>query len=113
MGRSIDRTLENNMVDGLFFCATLTGCRGGHTPFVQAGVETPRTGAGVVKPDPGSSWEGHSGRVGAGVGDESMESRRVLQPLRIPSVILNYAVYFTSINNLSVVLKRLFENSLS
>ena len=39
MGRSIDWTLEDNMVDGLFFCVTLTGRRGGHTPFVQAGVE--------------------------------------------------------------------------
>jgi len=28
------------MVDGLF-CATLTGRRGGHIPFVQAGAETP------------------------------------------------------------------------
>ena len=28
------------MVDGLFFCATLTDRRGGHTSFVQAGVET-------------------------------------------------------------------------
>ena len=27
-------TLEDNMVDGLFFCAKLTGLRGGHTPFV-------------------------------------------------------------------------------
>ena len=25
------------MVDGLFFCATVTGRRGGHAPFVQAG----------------------------------------------------------------------------
>jgi len=48
------------MVDNLFICATLTGRRGGHTPFVQAGVETPDTGAEAVKPDPGSSWEGHS-----------------------------------------------------
>ena len=30
MGRSMDWTLEDNMVDGLFFCATLTGRRG-HT----------------------------------------------------------------------------------
>jgi len=45
------------MVDGLF-CATLTGRRGGHTPFVQAGAETSDTGTGVVEPDPGSSWEG-------------------------------------------------------
>ena len=43
MGRSMDWTLEDNMVDGLFFCATLTGRRGGHTPFVQAGTETSDT----------------------------------------------------------------------
>jgi len=52
------------MVDGLFFCVTVTGCRGGHTPFVQAGVETSDTGAEAVKPDASCSWEGHSGRVG-------------------------------------------------
>jgi len=57
----MDWTLEDNMVDGLFFCATLTGPRGGHTPFVQSGAETSDTGAEAVKPDPGSSWEGHSG----------------------------------------------------
>ena len=39
------------MVDGLFFCATLTGRRGGHTSFVQAGVETSDTGAEAVKLD--------------------------------------------------------------
>jgi len=49
------------MVDGLFFCATLTGRRGGHTPFVQTGAEMSDTGAEAVKPDPGLSWEGHSG----------------------------------------------------
>jgi len=48
------------MVGGLF-CATLTGRRGGHTSFVQAGAETPDTGAEADKPDPDSSWEGHSG----------------------------------------------------
>jgi len=48
------------MVDGLF-CATLTGCRGGHTPFVQTGAETPDTGAEAVEPDRGSAWESHSG----------------------------------------------------
>jgi len=57
MRRSVDWTLEDNMVDGLFFCATLTGCSGGRTPFVQAGVETPDTGAEAVEQDPGSSWE--------------------------------------------------------
>jgi len=65
--RSMDWTLEDNMVDGLFFCATLTGRRGGHTPFVQAGAETSGTFAEAVKPDPGSSWEGHSGWVDTGV----------------------------------------------
>jgi len=58
------------MVDGLFFCATLTGRRGGHTPFVQAGEETSYTSAEAVKPDPSSSWEGNSRGVGAGVGDK-------------------------------------------
>jgi len=60
MGRSMDCTLEDNMVDGLFFCATLTGCRRGHTPFVQAGAETSNTGAEAVEPGPASSWKGHS-----------------------------------------------------
>jgi len=59
----MDLTLEDNMVDGLFFCTTLTGRRGGHTLFVQAGAETSNTGAEAVKLDPGSSWEGHSGCV--------------------------------------------------
>jgi len=45
VGRLMDWTLEDNMVDSLFFCATLTGCKGGHTPFVQAGAETSNTGA--------------------------------------------------------------------
>jgi len=37
----MDWTLEDNMVDGFFVCATLTSRRGGHTPqtpFVQAGI---------------------------------------------------------------------------
>jgi len=54
----MDWTAEDDMVDGLF-CATLTGRRGGHTPFVQAGAETTDIGADAVKPDPGPSWEGH------------------------------------------------------
>ena len=69
----MDWTLEDDMVDGLF-CATLTGRRGGHNPFVQAGAETPDTGAEAVEPDPGSSWEGHFEGVGADVRDESAES---------------------------------------
>jgi len=57
MRRSMDWTLEDNMVDGLLFRVTLTGRRGGHTPFVQEGVETSDTGAEAVKPDPRSSWD--------------------------------------------------------
>jgi len=56
----MDWTLEDNMDDGLFY-ATLTRCSGGHSPSVQAGVETSDTGAEAFKPDPGYSWEGHSG----------------------------------------------------
>ena len=41
------------MVDVLF-CTTLTGRRGGYTPFVQAGAETSNTGAEAVELDPGS-----------------------------------------------------------
>ena len=66
VGRSMDWTVEDDMVDGLF-CATLTGCKGGHTPFVQARAETSDTGAEAVEPEPGSSWEGHSGGVCTGV----------------------------------------------
>jgi len=40
----MDWTVEDDMVDGLFY-ATLTGRRGGHTSFAQAGAETSSTGA--------------------------------------------------------------------
>jgi len=55
----MDWTVEDDMVD-VFFRATLTGRRGGPTPFVQAGAETSNTGAEAVEPDPGSSGDGHS-----------------------------------------------------
>jgi len=82
MERSMDWTLEGNTVDGLF-CATLTGRRSGYTLFVQAGAEKSNTGAEAVKTDTGSSWEGHSGGMGAGVGDENAEPCGVVQQLRI------------------------------
>ena len=63
MRTSMEWMLEDNMVDGLFFCATLAGSGGGHTPTVQAGGETPDTRAVTVKPDPRCFWEGHSGWV--------------------------------------------------
>jgi len=75
------------MVDGSIFCATLTGRRGGHIPFVPAGAETSDTGVEAVKSDPGSSWKGHSGGVGTGVGDESSESCRVVRPPRTPLMV--------------------------
>jgi len=55
----MDWAVEDDMVDCLFR-AILTGRRGDHTPFLQAGAETSDTGAEAVEPDPGSSWEGHS-----------------------------------------------------
>ena len=83
----MDWTMEDNMVDGLFFCTTLTGCREGHTPFLQTRAEMSDTGAEAVEPDSSFSWEGHSERVGAGVGDESTGPRKVVQPLRLPLVV--------------------------
>ena len=50
--RSLNWTLEDNMVDGLFVCATLIGRRRSHIPFVQAGAETSDTRAEAVNPDP-------------------------------------------------------------
>jgi len=67
MGRLMDWTLEDNMVNGLFFCVKPTGRRGGHTSFVQVEAETSDTGVEAVEPDPDCSWEGNSGRVGTGV----------------------------------------------
>ena len=72
MRRSMGWRLEDNMVDGLFFCATLTGCRGGHTPFEQTWTETSDTVAEAVKPDPVFSWECHSGWVGVSVEDANV-----------------------------------------
>jgi len=72
------------MIHGLF-CATLTGRRGSHTPFVQAGAEASNTGAEEVKPNPRCPWQGHSWRVGAGF--ESTEPRSVVQQLRATLVI--------------------------
>jgi len=73
----MDWKLEDNMAGGLFLCATLTGRRGGHTPFVQARAETSDTA------DLRCSWESHSRSVGADVGDESTKPRSVVQPLRL------------------------------
>jgi len=77
MGKSMDQTLEDDVVDGFFFCATLTSRRGGHTPFVQTGAEKSDTGAEAVKPDPRCPWQCRSMKVGADVGDESTKSRSV------------------------------------
>jgi len=37
----MDWTFENDMVDGLFFCATLTGRIRCHISYVQAGAGSP------------------------------------------------------------------------
>jgi len=84
----MDWTFEDNMIDGLFFCTTLTGRRGGHTQFVQAGAEASENGAEAIEPDPGCSWEGHSEGVGAGVGDESAESCRIVRYQLVATLML-------------------------
>ena len=97
MGRSMDWTVKGNRVDGLFFCATLASRRGGHTPFVQAGVETPDTSAEAVKPDLGCSWEGHSEGVSASVGKvrslqvlSNTPSSMVIRPMRRACVVVRW-----------------------
>jgi len=47
----MDLTVEDSMVDGLCFCATLTSLRVGHAPFVYAGTETSNTCEEGTKPD--------------------------------------------------------------
>ena len=54
---------------------------------LQAGAETSETGAEAVAPDPGSSWEGHSGGMCTSVCNWNAESCGVLRPLRIPLMI--------------------------
>jgi len=56
MGRSMDWSLENNMVSGLIFCSTLTCRRSGHTPFVQTRAEMSDTSAEALEPDPRCQW---------------------------------------------------------
>jgi len=46
----------------------------------KARAESSDTAAEAVKPDPRCSWKGHSRSVGADVGDESKESRSIVQP---------------------------------
>ena len=83
----MDWTLEDDMVNGLLFCATLIDRRGSHTPFVQAGAEMSDTGVEAVKPDPGSPWEGHSEKVFTSIWNKSAESCGVVCPLCTPLMI--------------------------
>ena len=55
---------------------------------MQAGVEASDTGAEVVELDLRCILKGPIRGVGAGVRDENIQSRSVVQPLRIPPVIL-------------------------
>ena len=82
--RLMDWTLEDHMVDSLFFCATLTGHRGDHTPSVQTEADTSNTGAEAV-----SQTHAVLGRV---IPSEcrwwkSAVSCSVVCPLHIPLVI--------------------------
>ena len=85
MGRSMDWTLKDKLVNCLFLCTTLTFRKRDHTRFCMQERKRPtpvqrrlsRTHAVL----------GHSRKEGVNVGDESTESRNAIQPFRIPSVI--------------------------
>ena len=79
-------SVEQHRQWSVLLCHTHEPLRG-YIPFVKAGTETSNTGAEAVKPHPSCSWQGHSRRVGANVGNEGIEFCSVLQQLRIPSVI--------------------------
>jgi len=75
------------MVDGLFFCATLTGRRGAIPHLYKQDWKRPtpvRKRLSRTQPLLGRVIPGW---VGAGVGDESAESCGVVRPLHIPLVI--------------------------
>jgi len=72
------------VVNGLFFCATHTSHRNGHTPFVQKGAETSDTSVEAVELNTRCSWHGYSRGVGRG---ESAGFLNALQSFRISSVI--------------------------
>jgi len=80
LGRLMDWTMKDSMVNVLFFCATLTSHSRGHTLFMYTGAETSDISAEAVKLHPCCSWQAHSRRVGADVRDESKESCSVLSP---------------------------------
>jgi len=82
----MDWTLVNNMVDGLFFWAIFTGRRGGYTHLYKQERKRP-TPVRRRLSRTHSVIGSHSWRVGAGVGDKSVESCRDVRPLRIPLVI--------------------------
>ena len=59
----------------------------GHTASVQAGEEAADTSAEAVELDPCCVLKDLSRGMGVGSGDESTQSRSVVQPLRNPPVI--------------------------
>jgi len=66
MGWLMIWTAEDNIVNGLFFCATLTSRARGHAPFVQAGAKTSNTGAEAVKPNQWASKGGQEIKASPG-----------------------------------------------
>ena len=69
MRMSMDQTLEDNMIDSLFICATLTGTEEAIPHLYRQEQKRTIQSAEAVKTDPGSSWEGHSEVVGTGAWD--------------------------------------------
>jgi len=83
----MDWTLEDNMVDGLFFCATLTSRRREHTHLCKQEQKRPTPVRRLLSLIHMLFFGGRFRRVGPGVGDESTESCRVVQPPRLPLVM--------------------------
>jgi len=52
LGRLMDWTMKDSMVNVLFFCATLTSHSRGHTLFMYTGAETSDISAEAVKLHP-------------------------------------------------------------
>ena len=86
MVRSMDWTLENNMVDGLFFCATLTGRWGGRPHLYKQ--ERKRPTPVRMRLSRNQALLERVIRGGAGVGDENAQSCGVVRPLRRTYVVV-------------------------
>ena len=63
----MDWTVKNNMVNGLFFCATSHKLQKGPYSICAGRIGNVRDGCGSGQPDLRCSWQGHSERMGADI----------------------------------------------